>query len=356
MAPLGPSKLRAINVIETLQEERRERLGEDEDEREEEAPEEAADWCVIFHPFPSRVSFVPLGVSSLNKKACAFFIVVQAGGAHQGVVLASGRGERKEKERGRKRSPGLPCAPSPRLSSSAASGQPFPPLPLVPFGRPPRRSSSSSVVAAISSSACVIVAFACAGSAEDLWSSEGTGIRRAPSPLLWWLSLNRGRMLSVQLPGRGARRKEPFAESAAAVAREVVSLVAAEILVSEEEKEKGERGRFWQIPWFVAGHSMGAWLAFELVSAARDAGLHPPKRLLLSAMPPPHTPGAERPWRGPAASLPTTDLVAGCRAWGISEAVFHPGVWEEYEPLLRNDFRLFDEYRFERGGERGRKI
>lgn len=97
---------------------------------------------------------------------------------------------------------------------------------------------------------------------------------------------------------------------------------------------------------------MGAWLAFELASAARDAGLPPPRRLLLSAMPPPHTPEAERPWKGPAALLPTApDLVDECRAWGISEAVFEPGVWEEYEPLLRNDFRLFDEYRFERGGE-----
>jgi len=219
---------------------------------------------------------------------------------------------------------------------------------------------------------CVLVAFACAGSAEDLWSSEGSGSRRARSPLLQWLSANRGKLLSAQLPGRAARRREPFAESARAVAKEVVALVAAEILVPSEEKEgeegakegaekegeegeEGKKGRiFQQVPWFVAGHSMGAWLAFELASAARDAGLHPPRRLLLSAMPPPHTPEHERPWRGPAATLPTPKLVAECRAWGISEAVFSPGVWEDYEGLLRNDFRLFDEYRFERGGEEER--
>ena len=68
----------------------------------------------------------------------------------------------------------------------------------------------------------------------------------------------------------------------------------------------------------------------------------------------PSTSWLARPWRGPAATLPTPKLVAECRAWGISEAVFSPGVWEDYEGLLRNDFRLFDEYRFERGGEEER--
>lgn len=157
----------------------------------------------------------------------------------------------------------------------------------------------------------------------------------------------------MQLPGRGARRREPFAESAQAVAREVVALVAAEVLVQEREGGKGGGGGGFSpraVPWFVAGHSLGAWLAFELASAARDAGLPSPTRLLLSAMPPPHTPEARRPWRAPAARLPAAELAAECRAWGISEAVFSPGVWEEYEPLLRNDFRLFDEYKFQRGG------
>ena len=218
------------------------------------------------------------------------------------------------------------------------------------------------------------MAFACAGSAEDLWSSEGSGARRARSPLLRWLSARGGKLLAVQLPGRGARRREPFAESAQAVAREVAALVAAEVLVREREGgggggaggsegggkggSEGKKGDFSRaVPWFVAGHSLGAWLAFELASAARDAGLPAPVRLLLSAMPPPHTPEARRPWRAPAARLPAAELAAECRAWGISEAVFSPGVWEEYEPLLRNDFRLFDEYKFERGGagKRGRE-
>lgn len=237
--------------------------------------------------------------------------------------------------------------------------------------------AATATATAASVPSCVLVAFACAGSAEDLFSSKGSGPRRAPSPLLRWLGDNGAQLLSVQLPGRAARRREPFARSAAEVAREVVSLVAAEVVVTkkkkkttttqvdrgsgeegeeeerqQQEEEEEEEETISRVPWFVAGHSMGAWLAFELASAARDAGIHPPRRLLLSAMPPPHTPLEQRPWRAPAAALPREELVAECRAWGISEAVFTPGVWEDYEPLLRADFRLFDEYDFVRGGKK----
>lgn len=33
-----------------------------------------------------------------------------------------------------------------------------------------------------------------------------------------------------------------------------------------------------------------------------------------------------------------------CCGWDINEAVFSPGMWEMYQPMLRADFRLFDEY------------
>lgn len=33
-----------------------------------------------------------------------------------------------------------------------------------------------------------------------------------------------------------------------------------------------------------------------------------------------------------------------CRGWDINEAVFSPGMWDMYQPLLRADFKLFDEY------------
>ena len=33
------------------------------------------------------------------------------------------------------------------------------------------------------------------------------------------------------------------------------------------------------------------------------------------------------------------------RSWDVNDLVFTPGLWGMYQPLLRADFRIFDEYR-----------
>jgi medium-chain acyl-[acyl-carrier-protein] hydrolase len=35
-----------------------------------------------------------------------------------------------------------------------------------------------------------------------------------------------------------------------------------------------------------------------------------------------------------------------CRQWDINDVVFTPAMWRVYEPLLRADFKLFDEYKY----------
>ena len=40
----------------------------------------------------------------------------------------------------------------------------------------------------------------------------------------------------------------------------------------------------------------------------------------------------------------TAQLQAECRLWDVNEAVFNPNVWPTFEPLLRADFTLFDQY------------
>ena len=102
-------------------------------------------------------------------------------------------------------------------------------------------------------------------------------------------------------------------------------------------------------PWFLVGHSAGAWVAFEFARAAVGAGLAPPTRAFLSAMLPPDSPPSDRPWRR-SAGLATPALQAECRAWGMAEAVLSPSVWPAFEPLLRADFQLFDEYEMKEGG------
>jgi surfactin synthase thioesterase subunit len=44
-----------------------------------------------------------------------------------------------------------------------------------------------------------------------------------------------------------------------------------------------------------------------------------------------------------------------CRGWDINEVVFGAGLWGMYQPLLRADFRLFDEYQMgpPQGGAEG---
>ena len=178
-------------------------------------------------------------------------------------------------------------------------------------------------------------------------TSEGTGPRRAPSPLLAWVAASGARLLAAQLPGRALRRGDPAPTSAQAVAGEVLPLIAPLIAGSSEGREGGKK-----TPYIILGHSLGAWLAFELAAAAAAAGLPPPTRLIVSAMPAPCMDPAARPWRAQA-GLDAEGLKAECRAWGISDAVFEPAVWTSYEGVLRADFRLFDEYVWR--GKRGRE-
>ena len=39
-----------------------------------------------------------------------------------------------------------------------------------------------------------------------------------------------------------------------------------------------------------------------------------------------------------------------CRAWDINEVVFSPDLWRLYQPMLRADFRIFDEYEIDAAG------
>lgn len=49
-------------------------------------------------------------------------------------------------------------------------------------------------------------------------------------------------------------------------------------------------------------------------------------------------------WMLTVLAITMTSLQEECRGWDINETVFSPGMWELYQPLLRADFSLFDEY------------
>lgn len=75
-----------------------------------------------------------------------------------------------------------------------------------------------------------------------------------------------------------------------------------------------------------------------------------PKAAFISAMPSPDIPLNKRPWRQQR-NLNEADFIDECRGWDISEVVFSTGMWPMYQPLLRADFTIFDEYEFRHAGK-----
>lgn len=122
------------------------------------------------------------------------------------------------------------------------------------------------------------------------------------TPVQDWCRANNAECLAVQPPGRNLRSKHTFADSAASLAKELLPVVAS---------------RLASTPYVIVGHSLGTWLAFELLSAARDAGLPLPLHASLSALCAPDIPFDQRPWRQQR-TLGEEDFKArggGLRAW-----------------------------------------
>ncbi len=48
-----------------------------------------------------------------------------------------------------------------------------------------------------------------------------------------------------------------------------------------------------------------------------------------------------------------TCLQEECRGWDVNEIVFGPAMWPTYHSLMRADFTLFDEYKYQHAGKHG---
>lgn len=176
-----------------------------------------------------------------------------------------------------------------------------------------------------------ILCFPSAGSAEDMYTSEGTGPRRSPSPLLAFARQHAYWVLAAQAPGRGQRLREPLLTSAAGIARRVQA--ALDACPTDLNR----------LPCLLLTHSYGCWIALEWVRRRAERGLPLPRAWSLSAMPSPALPIEERRWR-PNAGLSETEFQDEVRGWDANVALFEPSVWSMYEPTLRADFTVFDTY------------
>mmetsp|Transcript_2072 Transcript_2072/g.4700 ORF Transcript_2072/g.4700 Transcript_2072/m.4700 type:complete len:298 (+) Transcript_2072:52-945(+) len=139
--------------------------------------------------------------------------------------------------------------------------------------------------------------------------------------------------MPVELPGRNSRIREPKPDNATALAADTIEALLPLL------REK---------PYAVFGHSMGAWLLFEVLHELRRQGEPLPVKAYFSAMRAPHLCGAEH----------DADQVAPV-LHDLSDELF----WQHFErrygknpdlaskpiqafvlPLLRADFKMSETY------------
>jgi medium-chain acyl-[acyl-carrier-protein] hydrolase len=135
-------------------------------------------------------------------------------------------------------------------------------------------------------------------------------------------------VLPVELPGRGARLKEPpFVNLPPLV--EVLAGVLAPLLDS---------------PFALFGHSMGATIAFELARHLRRRGAPGPQALFVSGRRAPQVPDSD-----PLTyNLPTDEFIEelGKLNGTPKEVLTHTELMELTLPLLRADFQLTQTYEY----------
>jgi medium-chain acyl-[acyl-carrier-protein] hydrolase len=130
----------------------------------------------------------------------------------------------------------------------------------------------------------------------------------------------------VQLPGRGSRLSEPLADR---LATQVAAMAAG-------------LAPFFDKPFALFGHSMGALLSFELTRYLRQQGGPLPVHLFVSGHQAPQLPD-----RNPALhALPEPELVQKVRELnGTPEEVLdHAELRQLLLPILRADFAVCETY------------
>jgi len=128
-------------------------------------------------------------------------------------------------------------------------------------------------------------------------------------------------LLSIALPGRDARLREPLFRSMPPLVAALTDAIGGAI----------------QPPFAIFGHSFGALLGFAFALELRRRGLTQPVQLFASGRRAPQLP-EPRPMR----DLPEPEFLAGLRRLGgIPDSVFdEPELMDYFLPILRADFAV----------------
>lgn len=181
-----------------------------------------------------------------------------------------------------------------------------------------------------------IVAFHNAGSTESIYTGPGTTLFK------WIKECKQVEILAVDYPGRDKIMKMP---------KHTTQDTLCPLLLAVLYNKLNDG-----IPYVVWGHSVGTWVAFEFLLLARKCGLPMPKAAFLNAFPAPHMPVSMRPW-GRSKLMKTDGIKKELMDWdkghftGAGKVVYdEPGWTETWEPMMRADFQLYDEYKFKHTG------
>ncbi|SDH56605.1 thioesterase II family protein [Variovorax sp. OV700] len=136
-------------------------------------------------------------------------------------------------------------------------------------------------------------------------------------------------VVGVQLPGRGLRRHEPLMTSS-----DQLLQALGNAFVSEMD----------QRPFVFFGHSMGAWLAFELARWLERRGIQGPSQLIVAGRGAPQL--AFR--MAPIDDLPDAEMIDSLRKFnGIDDALAsYPELLKLFLPVIRSDLLLHRTHRY----------